>query len=285
MAYQYKYNPNRSSEWNYGGKKWRLSRSKIDFFFECPRCFYLDNKLGTKRPGMPSFNLNIAVDELFKKEFDVHRAAKTKHPIMEEYGIDAVPFQHKDIDTWRENFEGLEYRHEPTGLTVSGAIDDVWVTPQDELIVVDYKSTSKAERIETLGDSAWAEQYARQIGVYQWLLENMGFKVHDTGYFVYANASQTEPGFNNTLTFETTLIPTEGDRSWVEPKLEEIKACLEAETYPETGERCEFCPYREASGKKLQAIHMAKKAQGKIVATEPSTPNDTINAIKKKYSQ
>ncbi len=60
-----KYNPTRSAEWNYGGAKWKLSRSKIDFFFECPRCFYLDNKLGTKRPGFPSFNLNIAVDELF----------------------------------------------------------------------------------------------------------------------------------------------------------------------------------------------------------------------------
>jgi len=60
--YNYKYNPNRNADWNYGGKKWRLSRSKIDFFTECPRCFYLDNKLGTKRPGFPSFNLNIAVD-------------------------------------------------------------------------------------------------------------------------------------------------------------------------------------------------------------------------------
>lgn len=64
---EYSYNPNRSAEWNYGGAKWKLSRSKIDFFFECPRCFYLDNVLGTKRPSFPSFNLNIAVDELFKK--------------------------------------------------------------------------------------------------------------------------------------------------------------------------------------------------------------------------
>ena len=200
---------------------------------------------------------------------------------MEEYGIDAVPFQHPDIDTWRENFEGLEYMHEPTGLKVSGAIDDVWVTPEDELIVVDYKSTSKSGKIESLGDSAWAEQYARQIGVYQWLLKNMGFAVHKTGYFVYANASQAEDGFNNTLLFETTLVPTDGDTSWVDEKLEEIEARLESDIYPASGERCEYCPYREASGKKLLAIHQKHKA------TEASTdrsPSDTIDRIKKKYA-
>jgi hypothetical protein len=30
--------------------------------------------------------LNIAVDELLKKEFDLHRAEGTKHPLMEQYG-------------------------------------------------------------------------------------------------------------------------------------------------------------------------------------------------------
>ena len=125
-----KYNPNRSSDWNYGGNKWRLSRSKIDLFVECPRCFYLDNKLGTGRPRGPSFNLNIAVDALLKKEFDVHRANGEPHPLMTNYGIDAVPFQHPALDIWRENFKGLECKHKATGLTVSGAVDDVWVNPK-----------------------------------------------------------------------------------------------------------------------------------------------------------
>ena len=193
--YTYKYNPNRGADWNYGGKNWKLSRSKIDFYTECERCFYLDNKLGTKRPGFPSFNLNIAVDELFKKEFDVHRKAGTAHPIMEKYKIDAVPFEHKDIDIWRENFTGITTLHKPTGLTISGAIDDVWVTPEGKLIVIDYKSTSKDGTIDKLGDSPWEKQYTRQLGIYRWLLEQNGFEVEDTGYLVYANASKDEVGF------------------------------------------------------------------------------------------
>ncbi len=257
--YVKKYNPNRSAEWNYGGEKWRLSRSKIDFFFECPRCFYLDNKLGTKRPGFPSFNLNIAVDELFKKEFDIHRTAGTAHPIMKQYGIDAVPLKHKDMDMWRDPFVGIVHTHSPTTLTVSGGVDDIWQKPDGSLIIVDYKSTSKDGKIEALGDSPWEMQYTRQLGVYRWLLEQNGFKVDSTGYLVYANADKNLNAFDNKLIFETTLVPVETDVSWIESTLTNIKACLDASELPKSGPACEYCPYREAAGKKLQAIHFAKK--------------------------
>jgi len=255
-----KYNPNRNSDWNFGGAKWRLSRSKIDLFIECPRCFYIDNKLGTARPRGPAFTLNVAVDALFKREFDEYRKNKKPHPLMEEYEIDAVPFIHKSLDTWRENFEGIEFAHKPTGFTVSGAIDDVWQDADGKLIVVDYKATAKEGTIETLSDSAWEDQYKRQIGVYQWLLRQNGFEVSDTGYFVYANGDGSLPAFNNTLEFNTTLVPCVGDTSWIEPTLEKIKTCLTSDVFPPSGADCEFCPYREACGKKLQHIHNATKS-------------------------
>lgn len=259
-TYVKKYNPDRSPDWNYGGAKWKLSRSKIDAFIECPRCFYLDNKLGTKRPSMPSFNLNIAVDELFKKEFDEYRKAGKRHPIMDEYAIDAIPFAHDSLDIWRDNFEGVTFLHEKTGLLVSGAVDDIWQAKDGSLIVVDYKSTSKDGTIETLSDSSWEDQYKRQIGVYQWLLEQNGYKVAKTGYFVYANAIRTEEKFDNKLIFETTLVPCEGDTSWIEDTLVAIKECLVSDSYPKSGENCEYCPYREACGRKLQHIHKQQKA-------------------------
>lgn len=259
MEFSKKYNPDRSPDWNYGGAKWRLSRSKIDLFIECPRCFYLDNKLGTKRPSMPSFNLNIAVDELFKKEFDVHRKQQTPHPLMTKYKIKAVPFKHAKMDEWRDPFVGVSYHHKPTGLIVSGGVDDLWVTPDEKIIVVDYKATSKADRIEKLGDSPWEKQYQRQLGVYRWLLEQNGFAVEPMGYLVYANASKDEDAFDDTLTFETTLVscPTEVD--WIESTLKRIQATLESSDIPPSGEACEHCPYREAAGKKLMALHLKSK--------------------------
>jgi CRISPR/Cas system-associated exonuclease Cas4 (RecB family) len=233
----------RNSNWNYGGPKWRLSRSKIDLFTECPRCFYLDNKLGIRRPSIPSFNLNTAVDVLLKKEFDIYRAQKKPHPLMEKYNIDAIPYQHKDLDKWRENFVGFSYLHEPTGLTISGAIDDVWVNPKGELYIVDYKSTSKDQEI-TL-DDRWKEGYKRQMEIYQWLFRQSGFDVSETGYFVYANGRQDRDRFDAKLDFDITILPYEGKTEWVEPTVIKIQEVLDGDKIPESGENCEHCPYCE----------------------------------------
>jgi CRISPR/Cas system-associated exonuclease Cas4 (RecB family) len=257
--YTKRYNPQRSAEWNYGGANWKLSRSKIDFFLECPRCFWVDNVHGTKRPGFPSFNLNIAVDELFKKEFDSYRAAQEPHPLMLSYGIEAVPLQHPQLDTWRDPFVGISYKHTATGLVVSGGVDDIWVTPDETLIVVDYKATSKEGSITTLGDSPWEQQYARQLSIYRWLLEQNNFSVSPTSFLVYANADKSLDTFDDHLEFETTLIPVTTTTDWIEPTLHEIKLCLEQKTIPPVGTTCEYCPYRDAVGKKLLAIHRAQQ--------------------------
>jgi ATP-dependent exoDNAse (exonuclease V) beta subunit len=108
---------------------------------------------------------------------------------MLEYGVEAVPFAHVSLDIWRENFKGVDTLHTPTGFTVSGAVDDLWVNSDGELIVVDYKSTSKDSKIDAL-DETWHDGYKRQMEVYQWLFRQNGFKVSNTGYFVYANASK-----------------------------------------------------------------------------------------------
>lgn len=239
------YKPNRKPDWNYGGPNWRLSRSKIDLFIECQRCFFIDNKLGVARPPGFPFNLNSAVDHLLKKEFDIHRKGKSAHPLMAKYNIEAIPFDHPDIDVWRENFKGLAVKHEPTGFTVSGAIDDVWVNAQDELMVVDYKSTSKDEEITAL-DQDWQDGYKRQMEVYQWLLRHMGFNVSSTGYFVYANGQKDRKAFDGKLEFDVTVIPYTGNDGWIDQTLLDIKKTLEADTVPLASHDCDYCRYRGA---------------------------------------
>ena len=45
----------------------KLSRSKVDNFVSCPRCFYIDRRLGVGHPPGFPFNINSAVDELLKE--------------------------------------------------------------------------------------------------------------------------------------------------------------------------------------------------------------------------
>jgi len=240
------YKPHRNPNWNYGGKNWKLSRSKIDLFIECPRCFYIDNKLGTARPRGYPFSLNSAVDHLLKKEFDFHRAGKTAHPLMEQYGVDAIPFEHENMDKWRDSLRGgVECFHEPTGFKVAGGIDDIWVDSKSgELLVVDYKATSKDGEV-TL-DAEWQDGYKRQMEIYQWLLRRNGFDVSNTGYFVYANGKRDEEAFDGKLVFDVKIISYEGNDSWIEKTLMDIKNTLNSDEIPRSGEGCEYCPYRNA---------------------------------------
>lgn len=228
----------------------KVSRSKIELFMQCPRCFWLDVRLKITRPSSPPFNINKTIDELFKREFDVHRAAGTPHPIMTANKLTGVvPFAHADMDQWRYNFTGVVAIDKATNLHVFGAVDDIWVNGAGELIVVDYKATSKAKEVSI--DSDWQISYKRQMEVYQWLLRQNGFTVSDTGYFVYTNASLDAEGFGDTLQFTTKLIPYTGNDAWVGPTLAKMKACMESGDMPPVGDSlmggpCEHCTYARA---------------------------------------
>ena len=68
-------------------EKFKISRSKFSSFLDCKRCFYLDRVKGLKDPGMPGWSLNVAVDELLKKEFDLLRSQKKPHPIFKKHNV------------------------------------------------------------------------------------------------------------------------------------------------------------------------------------------------------
>lgn len=234
-----------------------VSRSKIDLFIECPRCFYLDQRHGIKRPDMPPFSLNNAVDELLKREFDLLRVSGDKHPLMKEFKIDAVPFKHDDLDLWRDALRnGIKYHDPTTGLLFRGGIDDVWINDQGELHIVDYKATSKREEVNL--DAPWQIGYKRQVEIYQWLFRKNGFKVSPIAYFVYVNGIADAPRFDARLEFSMTIIPYTGDDRWIDDVTVKLHACLIADTTPAPGADCSYCAYRTVAGKTLQA-EAAKK--------------------------
>ncbi len=222
-----------------------LSRSKIGLFLECPRCFFVDIRLGVKRvPGYP-FSLNNAVDELFKQEFDKHREEGTPHPLMKEYEIEAVPFSHRKIDDWRHHFTGVRTKHEETGFVIYGAPDDIWEKEGGDLAVVDYKATSKKSDL-TL-DADWQDSWKRQMEIYQYLLRSNDFSVSDRGYFVYANADKQADGFNDCLEFETEILVYEGSDEWIDDTLADMKETLMADKVPPSDDECDYCTFRETS--------------------------------------
>jgi len=241
------YKPPRNSAWNFdpkSSKPYRMSRSGLELFVKCPSCFYIDKKLGVAAPPIPSFTLNSAVDHLLKKEFDIHRAKNTTHPLLEKYGVDAKPVKHEKLEVWRNTFKGISTLHKTTNIEFYGGIDDLWINSKGEFIVVDYKATSKDGKIDI--DGFWQKSYKRQLEIYQWILRQGGYSVSSSGYFVYCNGKKDREAFDGKLEFEIELIEYKGDDSWIEPALIRAKKCLMKNEIPPASLDCELCRFKVA---------------------------------------
>lgn len=225
-------------------KPFKLSRSKVDSYLNCKKCFYIDRRLGVGQPPGFPFNINSAVDELLKKEFDIFRNEGSAHPYMAETDKNLIPYQSEELDNWRENFKGVQYLHEKTNLLLTGAVDDVWFDlDTEELVVVDYKATSKNDEVSL--DAEWQISYKRQMDFYQWLLRQNGFRVSDDGYFVYCNGDKSLPKFEEKIQFKVSILKYTGSTDWIEPTIVEIKNTLDSDVLPLSNEDCSYCVYTE----------------------------------------
>jgi hypothetical protein len=80
---------------------------------------------------------------------------------------------------------------------------------------------------------AYKETYKRQMDMYQWIMRQNGFNVSQIGYFVYVNGDQhfedgmlEEDTDKANMKFDVQLISYEGDDSWVEQTILDLKDCL-----------------------------------------------------------
>ena len=222
----------------------KLSRSAIEQYLNCKRCFILMYKYKVRLNTLP-FTLNTAVDNLCKNEFDFYREKQEPHPLFIEHNIDAVPFKHENMDKWRNNFQGISYFNEETDVHFYGAVDDVWVKKDGELILSDVKSTSKNnfDWDETWKKYEYPKGYKRQLEMYQWLFRKNGFKVSNTAYLVYFNGLKNEPMFNQSLKFDLHLIRLDCNDGWVAKTIIEAKKLLERDSYPQGSFNCDTCRY------------------------------------------
>jgi hypothetical protein len=239
----------KGDRWRYTPKQSKIfpiSRTKFNNFLECKRCFYLDVVEGLKSPSMPGWPLNSATDEMLKNEFDIYRKSQTQHPDMlrKKSLQNVVPFQHGELNKWRENFQGFKYIHKELNLELKGAIDDIWIDKNTkELIIVDYKSTAKNE----LDENKWLSDrytygFLKQMNFYTYLFKKAGYPIKTT-FFYIVNAQKKNKTFNNNMEFKSFLIEYKPDVSKIENQLKDMKVLMDKEKIPTATEDCEDCIY------------------------------------------
>lgn len=216
-----------------------FSRTALDEYLDCPRCFYQCRRMKIARPSGPMSGLPGVVDRLLKAEFDAYRARGEAHPVMAALPGDLVPYQHASLDEWRNNRRGVRLLHEPSGFVVYGAPDDVWrARATGEIHVVDYKASAEASL-----DTPWGRKYRRQVEVYQFLLAGHGLPVSSTAYFLFEKADKGAPGLDGVLRFTPEVLAYQGDTSWVEDALIAARECLDDASVPDAAEDCELCTW------------------------------------------
>jgi hypothetical protein len=222
-----------------------LSRTALEEFIKCPRCFYLHRRKGLKQLSRIPLTLAVATDALLKNEFDTVRKSGGSHPIWVREGLDLRAYSHPDLETWRSNFKGLRVVHEPTGATIYGAVDDIWQHRESgDLHIVDYKSTSKKETPDL--ESGFGDSYKRQMEIYQWIYRQAGFSVSPVGYFLYVNGIK-EGGFYSEgeghMRFATTVLTHKGNTDWVNDCVGAAVACFQSDQTPDAASACDTCRY------------------------------------------
>jgi hypothetical protein len=147
---------------------------------------------------------------------------------MQQYGIEAVPLQHEMMDEWRENFKGVQYVHAPTNLLVTGAVDDLWQNPDGEIIVVDYKATSKNGEVSL--DAEWQMGYKRQMEVYQWLMRNTSVSASTLKYL--KSEDGIGPGIERLVQSITYNFMSPGTSTSPEPVFAGVERLVFYNDYP-----------------------------------------------------
>ncbi len=221
-------------------KKKKLSRTRIQNYLNCKKCFYLEEIYGLGRVPMPPFLINSTIDTLLKKEFDIYREKKQAHPYFSLCDLeDTIPAQHAELDTWRNVFSGV--KHVVDDVLIFGGIDDLWINSKKEYIVADYKATSKKD-VPTI-DSKFGKIYKNQIEFYQWLLRKNGLNVSNDSYFVYCNGKKNLERFDNKVEFDIHMIKYTGSDEWVEKTIHDAIECLKNNDVPKSSENCDHCNY------------------------------------------
>lgn len=221
--------------------KIQLSPNSLNLYLECPHCFWLEKKMGIRRPPPYPYALNSAVDVLLKEEFDSYREKGELHPLLIENNISAKLFSNQNLlNQWRSNFSGVRYYDPEVGATLFGAVDDILEFPDGKLAALDYKSTgSKVANVY--------DRFQLQLDVYTYLLEKNGFKTPRKGYLAFYVVDKSN-GFIDRLPFRKELHVIDTNPDDVYNLFKEAVVVLKKDVPPPHNSDCKFAQWLRGAG-------------------------------------
>jgi len=209
-------------------KPLRLSRSKLDEFLLCPRCFWL-NIHGKGPPAGFPMGIYIVMDSLQKKYYDKHRN-KGFPPMLK----DKFPFKLAEEKLAKSFRRGIEFRDDELNVVLFGKMDDCFVDEKGRLVVIDNKTSSSEPKDE------FEDGYKFQLETYAFLLKKNGFKVNENGYLIYYIIDK-ENDFENGIRFNVKPKKFRLDTEHIHKVFKEAVLTARRSNPPKPHEECEMC--------------------------------------------
>lgn len=216
----------------------QLSNSSLSVFCDCPRCFFLDKKLGIPRPRGIFSSLPGGIDKILKEQMDANRGKlpeMLRVPETAGYVLFDDPALMKKYRHWKSS--PLKYT-DAAGNVLVGALDDLLHSPTAGLFAAHDWKTKGSEP-----NQAYCEQYyQRQIDIYTLLGQAGGLKMADFGTLGYFWPIGTLSGIRFlTKTFVLKANPEAAKKSF-----NDAIACLNSYLTPPAKFGCEYCSYTVA---------------------------------------
>lgn len=209
-----------------------LSSSTLLLFLECPRCFWLQINKHIKRPSLPFPSLPAGMDKILKEHFDKHRAENTIPEELEGKFEGKLFMDMEKLKGWRSEREGLRFIDEETGITLMGAIDDLFVTKEGLHAPLDFKTRGYPKKDHT------HEYYQQQMDIYSLLLEKNGLKPADFAILIFYHPVVVNERCQ--VEFNPDAVKVSVDRKCGEQIFRNAIKCLLGEE-PQPSKECPFC--------------------------------------------
>lgn len=206
-------------------EKLRLSKSSIEKFRSCPRCFWLKQKQGLDQPDGIRAGVPMGIDRVLKGHYDDHRAAGTVPPELQGKipgGLyDGKRISMADLRNWRKGLVAVV-----DGTDLSTAMDDLLFNPATGLYNV-YDAKSKAK----LTDEADTRKYYEvQADAYDLALSENGYKTDGVAYFGYyspVRVGHSAPSDEVDFRWNCQVIAIKADHERIKALVRAAAACLE----------------------------------------------------------
>lgn len=210
------------------GRVW-LSHSGLETLERCPRCFWLQYNKGIRQPEGIVSRLANRFDTILKSYFDIYRPDGGLPPLVNDSLEGSL--QNPFVETYwvRVNEKYGFY----------GKLDECIVNSKDELIPVDFKTSSSDPREKEILDA-----YKAQIDDYIFILKKNNKKVAGVGYLIFVFPDHSKK-LHDRFPMVIHTVKVEGDSKKTESRIKNAIKILDGKI-PKSNKDCDFCKYRQA---------------------------------------